>query len=547
MGVSEKSYMMRTVASRGSLVQQLLQVLLFCSLVALLLQQVAAQGSWKVIVENAGIASMHTAITHYNTAVLLDRTDIGPSQLPLPNGVCRNDPDDESSKHDCTAHSALLDLATNTIRPLFVQTDTWCSSGQFRADGTLVQTGGDNDGLSKIRTFAPCPGDGDCNWVETNVPLQNGRWYASNAQLPDGTQIVVGGRGIATLEYVPPNGRGTTYIPLIANANDAQNDNLYPYVHLLPNNQIFIFANQDSLLYDWQTNKVAKNLPVLPGGPRNYPSAGSSALLPLSGFNGWADVEILICGGATYGAFLNPGAALPATQSCGRIAPLSANPGWALENMPLRRNMGELLLLPDRNVFIVNGAANGAQGWGNAQNPVLTPVLYNPNGAPGTRFQTLTATDIPRVYHSTANVLPDGRILIAGSNTHQFYTLTGYLPTELRIEAHTPYYIGAGARPVIANAPGELAYGARFTATVDNGNAKFIDLNLLSAPYSTHSFSQGQRLLQLATSAPAAVGGGSYTVTATAPPTSVIAPSAYYMLFAVSDGFPSVAQWVHIG
>jgi hypothetical protein len=95
MGVSEKSYMMRTVASRGSLVQQLLQVLLFCSHVALLLQQVAAQGSWKVIVENAGIASMHTAITHYNTAVLLDRTDIGPSQLPLPNGVCRNDANDE--------------------------------------------------------------------------------------------------------------------------------------------------------------------------------------------------------------------------------------------------------------------------------------------------------------------------------------------------------------------------------------------------------------------------------------------------------------------
>jgi hypothetical protein len=87
--------MTRTVPSRGSLVQQLLQVLLLCSHVALLLQQVAAQGSWKVIVENAGIASMHTAITHHNTAVLLDRTDIGPSQLPLPNGVCRNDRNDQ--------------------------------------------------------------------------------------------------------------------------------------------------------------------------------------------------------------------------------------------------------------------------------------------------------------------------------------------------------------------------------------------------------------------------------------------------------------------
>jgi len=59
----------------------------------------------------------------------------------------------QSSTYDCTAHSAVLDLGTNTIRPLFIQTDTWCSSGQFNADGTLVQTGGDNDGFSKVISF----------------------------------------------------------------------------------------------------------------------------------------------------------------------------------------------------------------------------------------------------------------------------------------------------------------------------------------------------------------------------------------------------------
>jgi hypothetical protein len=62
---------------------------------SLMMMQVEAQGGWEVIVNNAGIASMHTAVTHYNTAVLLDRTDIGPSQLPLPDGVCRNDPNDQ--------------------------------------------------------------------------------------------------------------------------------------------------------------------------------------------------------------------------------------------------------------------------------------------------------------------------------------------------------------------------------------------------------------------------------------------------------------------
>jgi hypothetical protein len=106
--------------------------------------------------------------------------------------------------------------------------------------------------------------------------------------------------------------------------NDDQNDNLYPYVHLLPNNQLFIFANRDSILFDWTTNSVVANLPTIPGEPRNYPSAGSSAMLPLSGFNGWTDAEILLCGGSTYGAFLNPAAALPASTTCGRISPLDA-------------------------------------------------------------------------------------------------------------------------------------------------------------------------------------------------------------------------------
>lgn len=66
----------------------------------------------------------------------------------------------------------------------------------------------------QIRHYAPC-GGGGCDWVETDTALQNGRWYASNQQLPDGTQIVVGGRGVGTVEYVPANGRGTYDIPLL--------------------------------------------------------------------------------------------------------------------------------------------------------------------------------------------------------------------------------------------------------------------------------------------------------------------------------------------
>jgi hypothetical protein len=149
-----------------------------------MLAQVSAQGTWELLVENAGIASMHTAITRFNTAIFLDRTDIGPSQIMLPPGVCLDNPADKISTHDCTAHSVELSLHTNAIRPLFIYSDTWCSSGQFDSNGRRVQTGGDFDGFYKIRCFTPC-GDGTCDWIEDNTTLlQQPRWYATNLHLP---------------------------------------------------------------------------------------------------------------------------------------------------------------------------------------------------------------------------------------------------------------------------------------------------------------------------------------------------------------------------
>lgn len=59
--------------------------------------QVAAQGYWETVVGNAGIATMHAAVTHYGDVVLLDRTNIGPSQLALGGGKCRDNPADRVS------------------------------------------------------------------------------------------------------------------------------------------------------------------------------------------------------------------------------------------------------------------------------------------------------------------------------------------------------------------------------------------------------------------------------------------------------------------
>lgn len=113
----------------------------------------AQQGTakWALVNSNAGIASMHTAVTHTGMVLFLDRTDIGPSEISLANGLCRNDARDISTGHDCTSHSVMFNPTDNTVRPLYVQTDTWCSSGQFLPNGTLMQTGGYNDGVKRIR------------------------------------------------------------------------------------------------------------------------------------------------------------------------------------------------------------------------------------------------------------------------------------------------------------------------------------------------------------------------------------------------------------
>lgn len=215
-------------------------------------------GTWELLVENAGISSMHTVVTHFNVVVLLDRTN-----------------------------SSLFDPSTKYIRPLTILTDTLCSSGQFLPDGTLLQTGGNNRGTKKIRKFTPCKGDAKslCDWEKfKDVELAQSRWYASNQIFPEGSMIIVGGRNAATVEYFPPRAGGIVMnFPFLKQAGDAQMDNLYPCFHLIPNGHLFVFANNKSVLYDYTKNVVLKQYPDLKGGPRNYPSAMSSVMLELTG------------------------------------------------------------------------------------------------------------------------------------------------------------------------------------------------------------------------------------------------------------------------
>ena len=243
-------------------------------------------------------------------------------------------------------------------------------------------------------------------------------------------------------------------------------------------------------------------------------------------------------------------------DTCGRIKISDANPQWAMETMPMARVMGDMLLLPNGHVLIINGASAGVAGWELGRNPILIPVTYTPDNQIGSRFEVQNPSTKARVYHFTAVLLRDGRILVCGSNPHDKYVFTNVLyPTELSLEAFSPSYLESSSnalRPSIISPKTKtsIRYGKRVAITFTVSGP--VDLNsitvtMVSPSFNTHSFTMNQRLLVLdSANSTKPVGKSTYKIGVVAPPSGNIAPAGNYMLFVVHKDIPSPGIWVRI-
>ncbi|KQJ89217.1 aldehyde oxidase GLOX [Brachypodium distachyon] len=542
----------------------------------------APAGEWRLLHANIGVSAMHMQLLPDDFVLMFDRTDSGPSNISLsgdsspcspPNSPSNSTNSTAAAIKDCTAHSVLLDLRSNALHPYPLATNPWCSSAALLPNGTLLQTGGFSDGDRTARLFSPSSG-----WNDLPSSLAARRWYASDLLLPDARVLVLGGRRQFNFEFIPPLSPLPTFFPFLDETTepDAEN-NLYPFLHLLPDATVFVFANDRAIVfnpYDDLHNPLStRRLPPIPGGvPRNYPSSGSSVLLPLNPSSP-SHAEVLVCGGAPRGSYQQAlkknGTFLPADATCGRIAPTDPNPAWAMEEMPLRRVMGDMVLLPTGDVLIINGAASGTAGWELARDPVLSPVLYRPNveqigGA--SRFEVMAGTATPRMYHSAAALDTYGRVLVGGSNPHVGYAFAGVeFPTELSLQAFLPPYLDPRmdpVRPRVVAAPAEVGYGevaaVRFEVpggelVVVGGNEQqreqqvVVRVAAVAPGFATHAFGMGQRVVGLAVGMVAEVGEGIYEAEVAAPPSPGVAPPGYYLWFVVHAGVPSgAAAWVRI-
>ncbi|XP_019151722.1 PREDICTED: aldehyde oxidase GLOX1-like [Ipomoea nil] len=510
--------------------------------------------SWQTVTENVGVSAMHMQLMTNNRVVWYDAINLGRSALMQNPKWCRKD---DKGREDCWAHGVTYDLDTaKVVKTLKLSLNTWCSSGGLSSTGKLISTGGYDKGFRGIRILEPCD---LCDFKE-DVGLSANRWYASQQVLENGDFIVVGGRKSHNYEIVPPDQlkfpNKQFPLRLLEETTDGfLENNLYPFVYLLPDGNVFLFANDRSIIFNPRTGKTIRELPKLPGGSRNYPASGQSALLPLklTKANDFVKAEVLVCGGNTHEAFKvtehPPRQFPPALKDCGRIVANQEGAKWEIEEMPSGRVMGDMLILPDGNVLIINGAKTGTSGWDGAEEPNFTPVLYSPDKPKGERFTELTPTKIARMYHSTSAVLPDTKILVAGSNTHDSYDMKAKYPTDMRVEKFSPPYLAPALqkfRPQIVEklSQTELVYGKNFNIHFkldDAADMSSIKVTMYPPPFTTHGYSEGQRMLILGLTSVA-----KDTISAVAPSSGKLAPPGYYLIFVVHRGVPSKGLWVHI-
>jgi galactose oxidase-like protein/glyoxal oxidase-like protein len=403
----------------------------------------------------------------------------------------------------------IWDPATGVFTTIPVPTNVFCSGHTFLPDGRLLVAGGhitDNHGLPDANLF-----DAATRTWTAVAPMSKGRWYPTSTTLPNGEVVTVAGTDQEGIEATIPevwNGSRWRSLPGIDRVFG-----YYPRLFVAPNGLVFL-AGQLSESFYLDTAGSGSLTPVATAnyGQREY---GSAAM--------YRPGKVLIVGGS------DP-ASGPPTSTAEVIDLGHAVPAWQYTgSMAQPRRQLNATLLPDGRVLATGGTSS--PGFTDPAGGVHAAEVWDPDSG---NWTTWASNRVTRVYHSATLLLPDARILHAGSGDD------GVLPRELNAEIFSPPYLFRGTRPSITSAPGFVSYGQQFfVATPDAG--RVVRATLVSPSSVTHSFDESQRFVELSL---VRVAGG---LALAAPANGNLAPPGNYMLFIVnSAGVPSVSRIVRL-
>lgn len=413
--------------------------------------------------------------------------------------------------------------------------DIFCAGHTGLADSTAYVVGGNQasacslqpDGIVNTNLYRPI----DKSWTaKANMGWK--RWYPTATTLPDGRALTTGGIYCGP----PANLVATTpevYLPAqdqLSPLNDANMapwhgspfSSTYPHMFVLPNGEIAIVGPEadtrslDPIPWTWDSLAVD-----------TANRFRSSSVMYRPGL-------VLKTGGSPNG-----GCSI-ATADARTIDLTQATPSWSsTDAMDSARVFHNLTILPDGKVLATGGCVTCGEAYGPAPactstcSPpryVLDAELFDPDAPAGQKWTTLAAMPFPGTYHTTAALMPDGKVLVARQNPCPD---TGMVFTP-------PYLEGNPSRPSITQAPLETKYARNIAVTIESGHT-LSKVTLLRLAAVTHGIDQGQRFYSCAFTQ------NGTQVTATAPPSPNHATPGYYMLFVVNtSGVPSVAKYIKL-
>ncbi len=458
-------------------------------------------------------------------------------QVLLPDGRVLFYGSDVTGKQGASLHYAVWDpsLGTGpaafTVLPQVTGTNIFCAGQSLLPDtGDVLIVGGDTQvgkvngwGVSDVNRFST-----GANRMIAEAPMAWRRWYPSLLTLTDGEQLALGGRmdaptspvrgdTPATFASTPEAwSRGSGWRALTAaNSDDAYGAAshawYYPRGWVAPSGDVFILTPAGHM-YRLQTAGA--------GALSRYGKQAPAALDAFLQSVMYRPGRILSVRSQASTIDVDINGAKPVVTA---LAPTSRV-----------RHYGNGTLLADGRVWL-----NGGSAVGNVlEGDWFVSEAWDP--ATGAWSDMATAA-VPRLYHSSALLLPDATVITGGGGD------PGPV-TNLNAEIYYPAYLylkdGSGTpapRPVIAAAPDVLGWNQPFTVTVAGG-AAISRMTLVRSGVVTHDFNQSQRFQELAFTQSGA------TLKAKSPWKAAVAPPGYYLLFVFDTaGVPSVAKVLRIG
>ncbi|HEX2476352.1 MAG TPA: galactose oxidase early set domain-containing protein [Lacipirellulaceae bacterium] len=404
----------------------------------------------------------------------------------------------------------------------------FCSGHAWLADGRLLVAGGhieNNDGDNRANIYDPFANTWannvpDMPSVPAGAPYgvgRNGRWYPSATTLGNGDVLVLSGDMNGSV-----SGQSDTHpLPQVyeaatnswRNLTTAYNElPLYPRTFLAPDGSVYSLSD-----YSGRTERLNTN--------------GTGSWTTVA--NTFYDERVNYGSAAMYDSgkvvFIGGGDSPAATAEV--IDLNRPNPTWSYTagNMAQPRRQHNATILADGTVLVTGGSS--ASGFNNPAGQVGLTEIWNP--ATGLFTPVAPASSVYRGYHTTALLLPDGRVIMAGGN----HDNPNY--TENRnAEIYSPPYLFKGPRPNVTAAPDTAELGRSFYVQTPDA-ASIADVLWIVPGAVTHSQDWTQRANHLEF---AVVEGG---LAITLPSNPNAAPLGFYMLFLINNnGVPSIAEWV---